>query len=143
MRFRRRREHDLDEEIRFHLDTEAEQRVADGLSEQDARLAARRAFGSVELSKEITRQMWTSSLLTRIGQDVRYALRTLLRAPAFAAAAVLSLALGIGANVASFSIADALLLRPLPIARPSEVLAINRVSPENAFENVAWNHLRD
>ena len=143
MRFRRRREQDLDEEIRFHLDAEAARRMAGGLSESDARLAARRAFGSVELSKEITRQMWTWSFLTRIGQDVRYALRALRRAPAFAAAAILSLALGIGANVASFSIADALLLRPLPIREPSEVLAINRTSPENSFEPVPWNHLRD
>jgi macrolide transport system ATP-binding/permease protein len=144
MRFRRRqREQELDEEIRFHLETEAEQRMAAGLSAREARDAARRAFGSVGLAKEITRQMWTWNLLTRIGQDVRYALRTLARTPAFAVTAILSLALGIGANVASFSIADALLLRPLPVSRPSEIVAINAHRPDNAFDGVAYAHLRD
>jgi putative ABC transport system permease protein len=143
MRLRRRREHELEEEIRFHLDTEAEQGIAGGLSATEAREAARRAFGSVALSKEITRQMWGWNLLARIGQDTRYAARTLARTPAFSVTAVLSLALGIGATVASFSIADALLLRPLPVSRPSEVLAINGQSPHNQFEGVSYPDLRD
>jgi hypothetical protein len=126
MQFRRhRREHDLDEEIRFHIDTEADQRMRDGLSEHEARLAARRAFGSVELSKEITRQMWTWSFLTRIGQDVRYAFRALRRAPAFAAAAILSLSLGIGVNSAIFSVFDRLILRKLPVASPEQIVVLN------------------
>src|SRR4051794_6688872 len=145
MNFRRRRqrERDLDEEIRFHLETEAGQHMADGLSAREANDVARRAFGSVALSQEITRQMWGWNQFARIGQDVRYALRTLVRTPAFAVTAVLSLALGIGANVASFSIADALLLRPMPIARPAEVVAINGQSAQEAFEGVSYPDLQD
>src|SRR4051812_22035724 len=113
-----RRERDLDDEIRFHLEEEAREGMASGLSAREARDAARRAFGSVELSKEVTRQMWNGSAFSRVGRDVRYAVRTMARTPGFAVTAVLSLALGVGANVASFSIADALLLRPPAIERP-------------------------
>jgi putative ABC transport system permease protein len=143
MKFWRRQERELDEEIRFHLEEEARERMAEGMSADEARDAARRAFGSVGLSKEVTRQMWKGSSLNRLGQDLRYTVRTLARTPGFAITAVLSLALGIGANVASFSIADALLLRPLPVERPDEVVAINGQSAANAFEGVSHPDLRD
>src|SRR4051812_8275539 len=138
-----RRERELDDEIRFHLEEEARERMASGLSPGEAQNAARRAFGSVELSKEVTRQMWNWSAFSRVGRDLRYAVRMLARTPGFALTAVLSLAVGIGANVASFSIADALLLRPPAIDRPDEVVAINGRSAGNEFEGVSCPDLRD
>jgi putative ABC transport system permease protein len=143
MKFWRRREQELDDEIRFHLEEEARQRRAEGLSAREASDAARRAFGSVELSKEVTRQMWKWSSLGRLGRDFRYAIRTLGRSPGFAVTAVLSLALGIGANVAAFSIADALLLRPMPFDRPDEVVAINGHSAASTIEGVSYPDLLD
>src|SRR3954464_4761169 len=100
--WRRRLDAELDEEIRFHLEVEAEEQRRAGLSPREARDAAHRYFGNVGQVKEITRQMWGWNLLTRIRQARRSARRTLARTPAFAATAILSLALGIGANVASF-----------------------------------------
>jgi putative ABC transport system permease protein len=111
MFWRRRREQDLDREIRDHLELEAE--------EQD-----RRALGNVALIKENVREAWGWMWLDRLCQDLRYGCRTLRKSPAFAATAVLSLALGIGASTAIFSLIDALLLRWLPVRNPQELLQL-------------------
>lgn len=142
-RIRRRSDRELEEEIRYHLDTEIEERIRSGMAPHEAELAARREFGNVCQVQEVTRQMWGWNFFQRIWQDARYAARTLARTPVFAVTAVLSLGLGIGANIASFSLADAFLFRPLPEERPSEVVAINCRTSQESLQGVSYPDLRD
>src|SRR5262249_17273507 len=120
--YRRRAEQELDEEIRAHLEMEVEQNIADGMSPEEARVAARRSFGSVALSKEDSRAMWGLGSLEIFWQDLRHGLRMMLKNPGFTLIAVLTLALGIGANTAIFTLLDKVLIRPLPVEQPHELV---------------------
>ena len=115
----KRRESDLDEELGFHLDTEADEQRAAGASADEARRAARLDFGNPAVIAEDTRATWGWIWLEQFAQDIRYAVRTLSKSRAFTAAAVLSLALGIGANTLLYSFTDAILLRTLPVSDPT------------------------
>jgi len=112
---------DLEEEMRFHLEMKVEENRAAGMSDEEAQRAARLAFGNQALALEDSRAAWRFALLDRLLQDCRYALRGLARSPVFAAAAVLTLALGIGANTTIFTLIDAVILRTLPVENPSEL----------------------
>src|ERR1700721_1531340 len=119
---RKRLDRDLDKEIQFHVESQVADKVRSGISEIEARRLTRLEFGGIDQIKEDCREsrgtMWLESLV----QDVRYGLRQLRKSPGFAFVAILSLTLGIGANTAIFTLLNAILLRPLPVQKPSELV---------------------
>jgi predicted permease len=122
---RRRKEDELREELQFHLTEEAEEHQAEGLAEQQAKWAARRELGNVTLLQENTRAAWGWTILEQLGQDLRYAFRTMAANRLFTFLAVSSLALGIGANTAIYSFMDSILLRSLPVPDPERLVVLN------------------
>ena len=129
---RRRFERDLTDELRFHLESQAARLESQGLSPEAAMRRARSQFGSIEGTKEAARESTGLRLFDELRGDVRYALRGLRRSPAYAAVAVVTLALGIGANTAIFSVIDGVLLRPLPFPESGRLVQV-AVYPNGAF----------
>ena len=122
---RRQKEAELQEKLQFHLDQEREDRQALGLSAERAQQEARRSLGNVASLKEQTRAAWSWTIAEQLLQDLRYALRSMRANKTFTALAMLSLALGIGANTAIFSFMDAILLRSLPVSHPESLVTLS------------------
>jgi predicted permease len=138
--FRRDRlERELDAELRHHVDEEARRLEREGTSSADARRQALAAFGGLEPVKEQARDARGTRWLGDLAQDLKYGVRMLWRSRGFTAAAVVSLAIGIGANAAMFSVADGLLLRSLPVKEPENLVFLNRAGREEQ-QNMRFSH---
>lgn len=131
----------LREEIELHLAEKAEELQADGMAAEHARVEARRRFGNIGLKHEESREVWMTRFWSELVQDVRYGCRTMIANKAFSALAVLSLALGIGANTVIYSFMESILLRSLPVADPESLVVLNWHSrpPQNASKQ--WEHV--
>ncbi len=133
---RKTRDAQLSDEIREHLEERVEELVGNGMSRVDAAAQARREFGNVALVEEDSRQVWRWQWLETLGADFRYAVRTLRQAPGFTAIVILTLALGIGATTAIFSVVNTVLIRSLPFPHPDELVDISSRSTMFDFANL-------
>ncbi len=129
---RDRRDGDLDEELRYHFDRRVTDSINAGMSPREAYEAAHRSFGNFALQKERTRDMDILGRLESFAQDLRYGVRSLVKNPGFAAVAILTLALGIGANTAIFSVVNGVLLKPLPFDHPEQIVWFQDMQPKLA-----------
>jgi predicted permease len=152
MRFPRwpgkRRNQELREEIQAHLTLAEREEIESGRTTEHARIAAHREFGNVSIAEETTRDMWGARWLIDFLQDLRYAIRTLRQRPGFAAVALLTLALGVGATTVMFTLINGVLLKPLPYPEPNKLIAIHGKSDSwNAAiygeQNVAYPDFLD
>jgi len=135
---------ELDDEMQYHIERLTEEYVARGLSGQEAHYAALRAMDGLSQNREKSREARKVSGIMNFGRDGRYALRLLRKNPVFSLVAIMTLALGIGANSAIFSVVNAILLRPLPFPQPDRLVRLWETSPtRNWHRNVinAWNFL--
>ena len=116
----------LEEEMRLHQELRQEQLIESGMTVDAARAEARRNFGNPTLLKEKSHMTWGWEWLESLTQDINYGVRAMLRSPVLTAVALISLALGIGANTAIFSLLDAVMLRSLPVKTPSQLVLLGR-----------------
>ena len=130
-------EYELDEEMQFHLERDVEQKIKGGMSPEDARYAALKAFGGVDQSKEECRTARGVTFIEDILRDVSYSIRVLLKSYAFTFVVVLTLALGIGANTAIFSFANGILLRPLPYPQSDRLVALDETALKRGVDSMS------
>ncbi len=141
---RNKTEQELDSELRDFLEAAVEQKLQAGMSRAAAIASARRELGNVEALKDRVRDVGWESVVESYWQDLRFGSRMLRKAPGFAIVAILSLALGIGANTAIFSILNSLLLKPLPVSEPNELVVIGSDQDDAVHLSYpVWKEIRD
>ena len=139
--FRKKRvEQELSDELRFHLEKLVEQNIINGMTAEQARYAALREFGNVGSLKEECRDSWGVRFISELGQDIRYGLRQLRRNPGFTIVAVITLALGIGATTAIFSVVDALLIRPFPFVHAERLVFVWTTNPAKGWSQLPFSY---
>src|ERR1700722_5958376 len=129
----------LDEELRAHIDLAVEENLKHGMTAQQARTAALRTFGGVTQTKEAYRVQRGIPMIEQVGRDLRFAFRQLMRSPGFGFTAILTLALGLGANIAVFSLINGLLLRPLPVPHADELAVLHYVRSDDSDPNFSFS----
>src|SRR6185437_13944085 len=134
-------EAELDRELQYHIEQQIAELVARGMDRPTARNEALRIFGGVEATKDAARDARGTARLESIARDVRYAIRSLKSRPAFTVTVIATLALGIGANAAIFTLVDALLLRPLPVSHPEQLVIVS--DPAQVNNNAVGSPLTD
>jgi predicted permease len=134
---RRRALDDLDDDIRDHIERETQDNIDRGMSPEEARRQALLKFGNAALVREDTRAVWVWRGLEQLAQDLRHGTRGLVRRPGFTTATTLTLALGIGANSAIFSLVDAVLLQTLPVDRPEQLVVIEQAMVRGGTQNIS------
>jgi predicted permease len=140
---RRKLERELEEEIRSHLEMQIEDNLRQGMSPEDARRVARLKFGGVEQVKEAYRDKSRLGWIENLWQDLRYGVRMLVKNPGFTLIVVITLALGIGANAALFSVVNGVLLNPLPFPRPEQLVALNQRLPNTGAGSISYPNFLD
>lgn len=140
---KRKLEGELDAELRFHLEREVEQKLKAGVSPQEAELAALRSFGGLEQAKEECRDARGIRYIEEFWQDVRYGVRILVSKPAFSLILIATLALGIGANTAIFSVINGVLIKSLPFPQPDRIVVVSETSKETPVMSVAYPNYLD
>ena len=141
--WRKKREAELDEEVRSHLKMAARDRAERGESTEEAKFAALREFGNVALVQQVTRDSWGSGFLDRFTQDLRFGGRMFAKSPGFTAVAILTVALGIGANTAIFSVVNGVLLNPLPYPAPDQLVTLHESKPNFEAGSISFPNFRD
>src|ERR1700730_5188430 len=134
---------DLSTEIQGHLQEKIDELVASGIPGKEAAAAARREFGNVTLMEEDSRRVWRWPSIEDFFMDVRYGVRMLRKNPGFTAVAVLTLALGIGANTAVFGVVNAVLLRPLPYPQADRLVLLGEYSEQVPEMSIAMANFND
>jgi len=132
---------DLEEEVRSHLRMEEQENVDSGMPPDEVHYAALRRFGNVTLAQERSREMWVWGFWETCSQDVRYSVRQLKRNPGFTAVGVLTLALGIGANTAIFSLIDTAMLRSLPVRDPQRLVVFKWTAHNSPSTMGYYSHM--